>query len=462
MLEFIVSRAEVQPRPVKGAEMASHVESKVSGFKPSELAINGGSPIRTRPLPLEFPGVHHMDEEEIEAAVRVLRSRSPFRYYGVDLQGEVEAFEKEFAAFLGMDHCLAVNSGTGALHVALSALGVGPGQEVIVPAYMWVSVAAAVVNLGAIPVLADIDDTFGVDPASVAAKITPRTAGIIVVHMSGAPVNVEAVAKIARERGIFLLEDCAQCAGGSIGGRKVGTFGDMAIFSFQMNKNMTSGEGGAVVTRHEHLFNRAVACHDTGYARDANGRAMFERRDLCLWGRGYRLDEIRAGMLRVQLRKLPGIIEHMHGSKYRIRKELEQLPEIRLRRIIDPAGDTGCFLLATFSAPGMAREVNRALRAEGIVTFPQGVNDVVMTEWGLHIYYNIPSLVHKTSVDKTGSPWGLAENRDCRAEYGKGTCPQADSLFERTILVAIPSCLTTQDEEDIVAAFKKVLSAVTA
>jgi 8-amino-3,8-dideoxy-alpha-D-manno-octulosonate transaminase len=428
----------------------------------SDLAINGGSPIRSTPLPLEFPGVHHMDDEEIEAAVRVLRSRSPFRYYGVDLQGEVEAFEAEFARFLGIDYCLAVNSGTGALHVALSTLGVGPGQEVIIPAYMWVSVVAALVNLGAIPVLADIDDTFGLDPASVSAKITPRTAGVIVVHMSGSPVNVEAVAKIAKERGIFLLEDCAQCAGGSIGGKKVGTFGDMAIFSFQMNKNMTSGEGGAVVTRHQHLFNRAVACHDTGYARDANGRAMFERRDLCLWGRGYRLDEMRAAMLRVQLRKLPRIIEHMRSSKYRIRKGLEALKEITLRRIIDEAGDTGCFLLTTFPTAEMAREVNRALRAEGIITFPQGVNNVVMTEWGLHIYYNIPSLVLKTSVEKGNFPWGLTENRECQAEYGKGTCPQADSLFERTILIAIPSCLSRQDEEDVIAAFTKVLSAVTA
>jgi dTDP-4-amino-4,6-dideoxygalactose transaminase len=442
--------------------MITTAGSKEPENRSDKLAIDGGAPIRSTPLPLEFPGVHHMDEEEIDAAIRVLRSRSPFRYYGVDLQGEVEAFEAEFARFLGVNHCLAVNSGSGALHVALSALGVGPGQEVIVPAYMWVSVVAAVVNLGAIPVLADIDDTFGVDPASVAAKITPRTAGVIVVHMSGAPVNVKAVAKIAQERGIFLLEDCAQCAGGSIGGQKVGTFGDIAIFSFQMNKNMTSGEGGAVVTRHEHLFNRAVACHDTGYARDANGRAMFERRDLCLWGRGYRLDEMRAAMLRVQLRKLPRIIGQMHGSKYRIRKALEHLPEIRLRKIMDEAGDTGCFLLTTFATAEMVREVNHALRAEGIVTFSQGVTNVVMTDWGLHIYYNIPSLVLKTSIEKNNFPWGLAENRESRAEYAKGTCPQADSLFERTILLAIPSCLLPQDEEDIVGAFRKVLAAVPA
>ncbi|HVX66576.1 MAG TPA: aminotransferase class I/II-fold pyridoxal phosphate-dependent enzyme, partial [Bryobacteraceae bacterium] len=124
-------------------------------------------PVRTEPLPLEFPGVHYMDEDEVRAAIRVLRSRSLFRYYGIDLQRETESFEEEFSRFLGVKHALAVASGTSALGVALSALGVGPGQEVIIPAYLWVAVAAAVVNQGAIPVLADIDDTFCLDPAEV-------------------------------------------------------------------------------------------------------------------------------------------------------------------------------------------------------------------------------------------------------------------------------------------------------
>jgi 8-amino-3,8-dideoxy-alpha-D-manno-octulosonate transaminase len=398
-----------------------------------------------------------MDEEEINAALRVLRSRSPFRYYGIDLQGEVQAFETEFASFLGIAHCLAVNSGTGALITALAALGVGPGQEVIVPAYMWVSVVAAVVNLGAIPVLADINDTFCLDPAAVEAKITPRTTGVIFVHMSGAPADIEAIREITRNRGLFLLEDCAQSAGGSIHGKKVGTFGDMAIFSFQMNKNMTSGEGGCVVTNDERLYHRAVACHDTGYARDSDGRAIFDNLELCLWGRGYRMDEIRASILRVQLKKLPRVISHMHDSKYRIRKALGQHSEIRHRRIVDPDGDTGCFLLTTFKDPDIAKQINRALRAEGIATLAQGVNNIVMTQWGLHIYYNIPSLVNKTGVDKRNSPWSLAENKNSQTEYRKGTCPVADSLFERTILLAIPSCLTERDEQDIIDAFEKVL-----
>jgi dTDP-4-amino-4,6-dideoxygalactose transaminase len=399
-----------------------------------------------------------MDDEEVDAATRVLKNRSPFRYYGIALPGEAEAFETEFASFLGVPRVLAVTSGTAALHTALTALGVGPGQEVIVPAYLWVSVVSAVVNLGAIPVLADIDETFCLDPEAVRKSMTPRTTGIIAVHMSGAPANIVDLVKIARERGLFLLEDCAQCAGGSVQGKKVGTFGDMGIFSFQINKNMTSGEGGAVVTNNTRLYHRAVACHDTGYARDENGRPIFDNLDLCLWTRGYRIDELRAAILRVQLKKLPKVIARMHTSKYRIRAALAEYPQARLRRIVDPGGDTGGFLITTYDDAATANAVSRALKAEGIATLTQGLNNIVMTGWGLHLYYNIVSLVHRTSADTKGFPWNLTENEKSKTSYAKGTCPVADSLFERSILLAIPSCLTGEDEKDIIRAFQKVLS----
>jgi 8-amino-3,8-dideoxy-alpha-D-manno-octulosonate transaminase len=421
------------------------------------LAIEEGAPVRTEPLPLEFPGVHYMDNEEVDAVVRLLKSRSLFRYYGIDLQKEVETFEAEFARFLGIAHAVAVSSGTGALHTALSALGLGPGQEVIIPAYMWVSVVAAVVNHGAIPVLADIDETFCLDPVDLQKRITARTKGIIMVHMSGAPGDIKAVQKIARQRGLWLLEDCAQCNGGSFQGQKVGTFGDMGVFSFQMNKNMSSGEGGCVVTSDTRLWRRAFASHDLGYARDEAGRLIFNDPDLCLWGKGYRLDEMRGAVLRVQLRKLPRIVAAMRRSKYRIRQALEKFSGVQLRKIIDPAGDTGCFLITTYADAQTAQRVNRALRAEGIVTSPQGVSNVVMTDWGLHLYTNNVSLVNKASVDGRGFPWKLTENQASVQNYSKGTCPKADSLFERSILLPIPSCLTEKDETEIVRAFEKVL-----
>lgn len=414
-------------------------------------------PTRTAPLPLEFPGVHYIDEEEIQAAVRVLRSRSLFRYYGVDLQNETQHFEEEFAAFTGVRYALAVGSGTGALAVALSAFGVGPGLEVIVPAYMWVSIPAAVINQGAIPVLADIDDGFSVDPREVERQITPRTAGIVFAHMSGAPGNVQPVRELADKHGLFVLEDCAQCLGGSIGGRKVGSFGHIGIFSFQINKNMTSGEGGAIVTNDERLYRRAFACHDLGYVRDENGRLVFDDPNFCLWGKGTRMDELRAAVLRVQLRKLSKITSAMNGSKYRIRRAFERFPEVQLRTVQDPSGDTGSFLISSYRDSETARRVNRMMRDEGIVTFPQGISDIVMTDWGLHLYSNIASLVQRTSVDSRGFPWNLVENSESKHSYDKGTCPVADRLFERSILLAIPSCLSTADEDDIMWAIDKTL-----
>ena len=414
------------------------------------------TPIRTKPLPLEFPGAHYMGQEEIDAAVRVLSAKSLFRFYGIDPQNEAEAFEREFAAFVGVKHALAVGSGLGALSVALSAMRVGPGQQVIVPAYMWVSVAAAVVNQGAIPVLADIDGTFCLDPASVERNITPRTTVIVMTHMSGAPGNVKAIREIAGRRGLLLLEDCAQCCGGSIGGRKAGAFGHMAIFSFQTNKNITSGEGGCVVTNDDSLSRRAYACHDLGYAKGENGQLDFDDAETCLWGKGTRMDELRAAVLRVQLRKLPAITAAMRTSKYRIVAALARFPQVRLRKIQDPAGDTGCFLITTYPSPEAARRVNESLKADGIGTYPQGTSNVVMTDWGMHLYYNIVSLVKKTSV-APGFPWGLAENRGLVPEYGKGVCPVADSLFERSILLPIPSCLSSDDESDIIRAFEAAL-----
>jgi len=431
-------------------------------MKRQKLAIDGARPIRTKPLPLEFLGAHYMDYREVRAVARVMRAHSPFRYYRLDPRKEMEVdqFEIEFARFVGVKHALGVASGTGALHVALSALGVGPGQEVIVPAYLWVAVLAAIVNHGAIPVLADINSTFGIDPVALRKRITEKTKGIIAIHMSGAPCDIKSIAKVAREHELWLLEDCAQCNGGTVHKRKVGSFGDMGIFSFQMNKNMTAGEGGCVVTSDDQLFRRAFACHDLGYARDENGRLILADPTLRLWGRGYRLDDLRGAVLRVQLKKLPAIVGHMRKSKYRIRRALERYPAVLLRKIADPAGDTGAFLITTYPDAMAAKRVNQALRAEGIVTAPQGISNIVMTEWGLHLYYNNSSLVHRSSVDGHGFPWTLGDNSNLGGDYQKGTCPCADSLFERSILLPIPSCLTKRDEDDIIHAFQKVLDAL--
>jgi len=420
--------------------------------------IQISKPIRTEPLPREFPGVHGMDEQEVEAAIRVIRSKSLYRYYSLTPQAEVNAFESEFSAFLGVKHSLAVTSGTGGLITALAALGVGPGQEVIIPAYMWIAVAAAVVNVGAIPVLADIDDSFCIDPESVRERVTPRTTAVIAVHMNGGHADISRLLDVTLSHKLFLIEDCAQCVGGTIGGRSVGTFGDIGVFSFQTNKNMTCGEAGCVVTNDEGLYQRAVAAHDAGYTRTAEGLFSCDDTEVTTWGRGYRLDELRAAILRVQLRKLPQVISRMRSSKYHILESLKAFPQVRPRKIIDPNGDTGGFLITTYPDEATARETCRSMRANGIATCSPDTSNVVLADYGLHIYYNIGSLVRKRGTDDRGTPWTLEENRGSKVYYEKGTNPVADDLFGRSILFTIPSCLSRQDEDDIIQGFHQALA----
>ena len=172
--------------------------------------------------PYEFPGAYWIDEQEEQAVLDVLRKGSPFRYYGLGEPKYVNAYEDEARAYYGVRHALAVNSGTGALACAMAALGVGPGDEVILPAFMWVATVGAVVRANAIPVLCEVDDSLTMDPADLERKITPRTKLIIPIHMAGAPCDMDTVMDVANRHGIPVLEDVAQCNGGTFRGRKLG------------------------------------------------------------------------------------------------------------------------------------------------------------------------------------------------------------------------------------------------
>lgn len=394
-----------------------------------------------------------MDHEEEEALLRVCRSHSLFRYYGPKPQHEVRQFEEEFAEFCGAKYALAVTSGTAALHTALSALRVGPGQEVIIPAFLWVSVASAVVNLGAIPVIAEIDDTLCLDASDVLRKITPRTSGIICVHMCGAPADVVPIAKLARANNLFLIEDCAQCVGGSIHGQRVGTFGDIGVFSFQLNKNMSAGEGGAVVTNNLALHRRSIAVHDAGLARDEADELLPNDLESYSWNRGYRLDELRAAVLRVQLRKLPATIARLRDSKYRIVAAIIGKYAHVGRRVTDRSGDTGPFLVTIFPTEAHARRVNERLRWHGIYCSTEASSNTLLVDYGMHIYCNIRGLVEKIGTDRIGTPWTLEANRNSIYNYRLGACPRSDDLFRRSVMLAIPSSLTRADEQDVIDAY---------
>ena len=389
--------------------------------------------------PGEFPGVHWIDGEEEEAVLDVVRNGSMFRYYGVKTPSYVDKFEDSARSFYGTRHALGVNSGTGALITSLTALDIGPGCEVVIPAFLWVATVGAVVQCGAIPVLCEVNDTFNMDPLDLERKITARTRLILPIHMAGAPCEMDAIMAVANRHGIPVLEDCAQCNGGSFQGKKVGTFGKAGIFSLQLNKNMTCGEGGLIVTDDEKTHTRAFAAHDMGMIRK-NGRLALPDEDAILWGGGRRMNEMCGAVASVQLRKLPSIVKKMKSSKKRIKDALRCVGGLSFRRMADETGDTGPFLIFTLENDSKAKEVAEKMRSQGLnSTFR-------ISDYGLHIYYNIPALVNKIPVSSAGNPWRLEANMRSQYEYAKGSCPKSDELFAKSILLSIPSCLTEKQE----------------
>jgi 8-amino-3,8-dideoxy-alpha-D-manno-octulosonate transaminase len=323
---------------------------------------------------------------------------------------------------------------------AMAAFGIGPGCEVILPAFMWVATVGAVVQMNAIPVLCEVDDTFSMDPHDLEKKITSRTRLIVPIHMAGAPCDIEAIVKIAGKHNIPVLEDCAQCNGGEFKGRKVGTFGEIGIFSLQLNKNMTCGEGGLIITDDEKLYNRSFSAHDMGLVR-VKGRLSTPEPYAIAWGAGRRMNELSGAVASVQIRKLPEIVGHMRASKHRIKAMLEGIPGLEFRRLNDAEGDSGPFLVLVLEDEAKATAAVTKMKELGLH------NVFRIAEYGLHIYYNIPSLVDKVPLSDAGNPWKLGENAGSEYNYVKGTCPQSDALFARSVLVPIPSCLTPEQEK---------------
>ena len=404
-----------------------------------------------RDWPYELPGMNWSDEEEELAVLDVLRKGSLFRYYGPGQPRHTAELEARAQEFYGTKHALAVSSGTGALTTSVLVLGIGPGCEVIVPAFMWVATVGAVVQANAIPVLCEINGSFSMDPEDLEQKITPRTKLIIPVHMAGAPCDMSRIMEVADEHGVPVLEDCSQCNGGEFEGRKVGTFGAVGVFSFQINKNATAGEGGLIVTDSDDLHLRALAAHDLGVPwKDG---APHGDSSMSIWGQGRRMSELCGAVANVQLGKLPSIIDHMRRSKERIKAMLEGIPDVAFRRLNDPKGDTGPFLVMILDDEARAGRVAENIAKTGLASATR------VADYSLHIYYNIRSLVDKIPLSAAGNPWMLKENADSVYEYAKGTCPKSDALFARSVLLPIPSRLSEEQEKALAETIKAALAA---
>ena len=406
-------------------------------------------------IPQEWPGAHYFGEEEVAAASRVIRAQSPFRYYGPNFQREVGQLEEEFASYIGTEHCLCVSHGTAALQVAIAAMGVGPGDEVLVPGYFWVSTVSAVIRSGAIPRLVDVDDSFSMDPEDLKRKITPRSKLVIFVPMGGVIGQIEKIASICKERKLLLLEDCAQSNGASKNGKKAGSFGDMSVFSFQINKNITAGEGGAVLTNSEELYQKSFAIHDVGYLKKDDGSWDTDSTEYQYWGIGCRMSEVTGAIMREQLKKLDTIVASMRNFKNELKQLLSGYEGIQTRNVADPNGDGGSFLKMIFRDSATAFQFKQGLIDNGISVKAGGFYPIHMTEWGLHIYSKIPALVHKRSFCGHHSVWEIQENSWAKDySYAEGTLPVLDDYVQRTVLFCIASRMTDEQKDFIKDAFK--------
>lgn len=327
----------------------------------AQLALLGGPKVRDR----AFPSWPVIDESDKKAVLDVLESR---QWGGVE-QRRVPEFEKQFAAFQDCDYGVSCTNGTHALDIVLRALGVGYGDEVILPPYTFIATATAILLNNAIPVFADIDpETYLIDPARVEEAITPKTKAIMAVHIAGQPCDMDALAHISKKHSIPVVEDAAQAHGAEWAGQRAGSFGIAGTFSFQSSKNLTAGEGGMIVTNNQEVYDRAWSIHNVG--RVPGGR-WYEHPNL---GANYRMTEWQAGILLSQMNRLPGHMQTREANASYLTSKLQQIPGITAQARPDKVTSHAYHLYImrydSQAFDGITRDrFVEALSAEGIPSF---------------------------------------------------------------------------------------------
>lgn len=415
------------------------------------LAIDGGTPARRRPDPPMYPGGNLIGAEEEQAVLDVLRSKRLFRYYGPQPgPSKVDEFERAFAAHMGVPHAVAVSAGTAALMCGEAGVGIGPGDEVIVPAYTWIATASSVALMGAVPILAEVDETLTLDPADVARKITPRTKAIIPVHMRGAPAQMDELLSLAREGGLRVVEDVAQADGGSYHGRRLGTLGDVGSFSLQFNKIITCGEGGVVITADAGIHDRAVMLHDV-----IGGLRNELPAEETLFGMNFRMTEICGALALVQLGRLDGLIEAMRSRKVVLEEGITHALARaggRFRALADPDGDTAIALIFFLPTVELARRAVQALNAERIGASTLYDPDKV----DYHVYAHWSPILGQRTWTPAGGPWRWSEP----VAYDPDMCPRTLDLLGRAVHLDVNPLFTDEDIEETVVGLNKVLNAL--
>jgi dTDP-4-amino-4,6-dideoxygalactose transaminase len=372
-------------------------------------------------------------QEEIDAIARVIRSQALFRY---GIGNECDRFEQRYAKYLGVKHFALAASGSNALAAAMIAVGLGPGDEVLIPAHTYMATATSVLAVGAIPVIVDIDESITIDPKAVEHAIGPRTQAIVPVHMWGAACNMDRIMDIARRRKLIVIEDACQGVGGGYEGRKFGSIGDIGAFSFNYYKNMTSGEGGGVAVNDDKLAKRTRCaidpCHFYWNGRD-------EEKPFA--GNGARASELMGAMLNVQLDRIDGIIEKMRAERRQVLQGTASLSNLGLRPAPMHSPDHDCAAHLMYSLPS----------AKAAQDFVKIFPSVIAGKTGRHNYTEWDQILSgEGAAHPAMNPYNMPANAECRRSYSKDMCPGSLDILNRTVMVAMNPAHGQQDISDMI------------
>ncbi len=385
-----------------------------------------------------MPGYEWMGETEKEQVNEVLDNGILFRYeFANERKGiyKTKEFEEKFSKYVGSVYAHAVSSGTAALRVALAVLGVGPGDEVITQGFTFIATFEAIIESGAVPVPAEIDDTLNLDPEDLKKKITNRTKAVVPVHMLGSPARIQEIIEIARRHDLAVLEDTAQALGAAVGGKKLGTWGDMGIYSFDFYKTLTTGEGGMIVANDRELYVRASEYADHGHDHNpAVGRALDGRNFL---GFNYRMNELQAALGIAQLGKLDDMIQRQQHNQYLIKEALESIDGITMRAIPESGKDSYTFVGFFLPSAQKAQAFHKRLSEKGVAAIYFRNN-----LW--HFLPNWEHLIQRKTVWRSTYPFaGPIYGGDF--QYSGDMLPQSTAILER--FLALPVMLQMDEEK---------------
>ena len=385
-----------------------------------------------------MPGYELFGEEEKNAALELFDLNGGILFaHGFDplRKGvyKVREFENIISTKVESSHCQVVSSGSAALLVAIKALGVQKGDEVITQSFTFVATVESIIEAGAIPVITEVDSSLNMDPADLERKITSRTRLILPVHMAGAPADMDRIISIANKHDIPVLEDSAQCFGGSFRGKPAGTIGNAGIYSFDFAKNITTGEGGAIVTNEVEIFNISRALHDHGHEYNPNYPRGKDTRSSP--GFNYRMTEIQAAIGIAQMNKLDFIVSKQRENKNRIKEGIKDL-DLEFRVLHDSAGDIGDTLIFFLPEKDIAEKFASMLYEKGLGTknLPDALQWHFAGTWE-HLFKEFPHLQNCSQL------W-----------------PASQLLLERAIALPINVKMLESDIEHIIYSVSEISS----